>query len=156
MSCEVVQKHQAKAAQRDVRLVFSCSDSASKQVMSSDVDRVKQVLDALISDAIQTVDQWGCVRVDLSVNEESQSLVWTLEASASKSDVLLTELYEKFWQSDRYHFRLQQGPGVELALSKALIQFLGGQAMYKTTADLPSQLVVTFPWGACHSIKETV
>jgi signal transduction histidine kinase len=153
---EVVQKHQAKAAQRDVRLVFSCSGPAIAQVMSSDVDRIKQVLDALIFDALQTVDQWGCVRVDLSVNEASQSLVWTLEASASKSDVLLTELYEKFWGTDNYHFRLQQGPGVELALSKALIQFLGGQAIYKTTADLPSQLVVTFPWGACHSIKETV
>jgi K+-sensing histidine kinase KdpD len=153
---EVVQKHQTKAAQRDVRLVFSCSGPASAQAMSSDVDRIKQVLDGLIFDAVQAVDQWGCVRVDLSVNEVSQSLVWTLETSASKGDLLRTELYEKFWRNDNYRFRLQQGPGVEMALSKALIQFLGGQAVYRTTADLPSQLMVTFPWGACHSIKETL
>jgi signal transduction histidine kinase len=150
---EVLQKYQVKATQRDVSLAFNCSKAASVQIMNSDVDRLSQVLDALVFDAVQTVDQWGYIRVDLSVSEASKCLIWTLETSVSKGSQLLSDLYEKFWGNDSYHFRLQQGPGVELALAKALIQFLGGQVIYKATADLPSQLVVTFPLSTCHSTE---
>lgn len=152
---EVMGKHQSKANHREVSLVFNCSDDGNSQLMNSDIDRLRQVLDALVFDAVQTADKWGCIRVGLSVNEGNKTLVWTLETTASKSSQRLSDLYEKFWHQGNYHFRLQQGPGIELALAKALIQFLGGKVIYRVALGAPAQLVVTFPLSARNLIWGT-
>jgi len=153
---EVMCKHQSKANHRDVSLVFNCSDDGNSQLMNSDIDRLRQVLDALVFDAVQTADKWGCIRVGLSVNEGNKTLVWTLETTASKSSQRLSDLYEKFWHQGNYHFLLQQGPGIELALAKALIQFLGGKVIYRVTLGVPARLVVTFPLSARNLIWGTL
>lgn len=152
---EVLEKFESKAIQQDVRLVFDCSKNANSQPMRSDIDRIRQVLDALIFDAIQTVDKWSCIRLDLSFDESKKILIWTFEISASKGGQMIAELHEQFWNNDHYHFRLQQGPGVELALAKALIEFLGGEVFYRVKLGSPSQLVVMFPLNERNLDQET-
>lgn len=50
-------------------------------------------------------------------------------------------LYEQFWGDFEYSFRLQEGPGVDLALARALIDLLGGDVKY--IASDANQLIQT-------------
>jgi K+-sensing histidine kinase KdpD len=61
------------------------------------------------------------------------------------SDGSHEELFKKFWNSERYKFKLQSGPGVELALAKALIYFLQGYVEYQVRPSEYPSLIVRLP-----------
>lgn len=52
---------------------------------------------------------------------------------------------ENFGTVKRYKFKLQAGPGIELALAKALIFILQGRVEYQVRPSEPPRLIVRLP-----------
>ena len=152
---DVVRHHQKQALQHDVNLIYTCSKETFLLEMYTDAQRVRQVVDALIFGAVQSAAKGKSVHVDASVDETQSYFQLTVLGLDVVTDIAQINLLQEFWCTDRYKFRLQEGPGVELALAKALIYFLQGSAQYRYVVNESSQLIVKLPMR-CTQTKVSV
>lgn len=143
---EVVKSHQLYATEREVSLGFTCAEEALTQSISSDEDRMRQVLDALVFGAVHTAQKWSIVHVDLALDAAQANWVLSVVTSGVPVAPVELRLWQSFWRDEDYRFRLQQGPGVELALAKALIEWLGGAVEFQVKVGEPPCLCVMFPF----------
>ena len=150
---DVVNQYQTLAADRDMSLGFTCTENAIEVVVSSDVNRLRQVLEALVYGIVQASDKWSMVQVHLTLDEVQQDLWLSFVSSGVSVSPPQIQMQTQFWNRDDYQFRLQGGPGVELALAKAMIQFLDGSVQFEHSVEFPSRLVVKFPANRHASLK---
>lgn len=127
---DVVRDHQKLALEREVNLFFTCTDEVFLLEMNSDEHRVRQVLDTLVFSAVQQAVKEQSVHVDVSFDEGKNYVQFMLNSTAVVIDCTQINLFKEFWANTAYMFRLQEGPGVELALARALIHFMGGHVTY--------------------------
>jgi hypothetical protein len=52
---------------------------------------------------------------------------------------------QQFWSEPDYIYKMQEGPGVDMALAKALLISLKGQAEFKTVKGQGDQLRLLLP-----------
>ncbi len=142
---DVVRFHQKQALEHDVNIVFTCSKDTFLLQMNTDAQRVRQVVDALIFSAVQSTGQGRSIHVDASLDSEKRDMQLTVISLDAVTDGADIQLLAEFWHNDHYKFRLQEGPGVELALVKALIYFLQGSAEYRYASDELPRLMVRLP-----------
>jgi signal transduction histidine kinase len=142
---DVVRIYQKQALDQTVRIAFTCSAETFFCEMFSDAQRVHQVVDALIFGAVQSSKKGSSIHVDLSIDEDKSYVRLMLIAVGAPSDGSHEELNKKFWNGECYKFRLQAGPGVELALAQALIYFLQGYAEYQVRPGEHPRLIVWLP-----------
>lgn len=141
----VVRAHQKQALDHDVNLIFTCSAENFPLEIDADVQKVRQVVDALIHWAIHLVDKQQSIHVDISGDEDSQAVKLMIIFSDTLISNAQTELLQDFWTNDAYKFRLQEGPGVELAFAKALIALLQGDVVYRTAFNELPRLELRLP-----------
>lgn len=148
---EVVKSHQSDAAERDVSLGFTSSEEALTPFIRADADRIRQVLDALVFWAVHAAQRWSIVHIDLALDASKANWRLSVVTSGVPMDAAELELLRAFWRDDDYAFRLQEGPGVELALAKALIGYLGGAVAFEQAVGEPPHLCVMFPFRSVDS-----
>lgn len=141
---ELVSQHRLKAMERDVNLTFVCLDGTRDVDVTSDFERMRQVIDALVFNAVANARQWQMVRVVLAADDSSQGVVLMIEGFGASEDATGNALFDEFWNQEGYRFRLEAGPSVELALAKALIGLLKGAAKFQVDDDGSTRLVVRF------------
>lgn len=143
---DVVRGHQKLALEREVNLFVTCSDETFVLQMKSDEQRVRQVVDALVFNAVQQAGKEESVHVDVSFDDDKNCVQLMLNSTAVAIDRTQINLFKEFWANTTYTFRLQEGPGVELALARALIHFMNGHVIYDVLrVDDLIQLVVNLP-----------
>lgn len=144
---EIVQEHQDAAADRDVTLIFKCNESLLSKTISTDIQRLRGVLSALISGVIQMLHPWSVAHVELTYSESRYAWFLSIAMSNASNDGRSMDLFKSFWNDEEYKFRLQEGPGVVLASAKSMLEFLGAYAKFEDAAstDAP-RLVVIFPF----------
>lgn len=142
---DAVRIYQKQALDQTVSLSFACNAETFFAEMFSDVKQVHQVVDALIYGAVQSAGKENSIKVDLSLDEDKNYVKLMLITEGLSLDDSQEELYKKFWNSERYKFKLQAGPGIELALAKALIFFLKGHVEYQIRPSDPPRLIVRLP-----------
>lgn len=152
----VLEKNQSMAQDFDVSLFLTCSDDVQSICIKSDIDRQRQVIDAVVFDAIQTSEKWSVIRLSLGVDEHERFLTLSIDTSTSSKNRSEPDLLDQFWNHDNYHYRLQQGPGVELALAKALLEFLGCKVSYQVTSESSTRLVLMFPISEHNLMQDLV
>jgi signal transduction histidine kinase len=140
----VISIHQKEAIERDVNLTFTCSVETFLDTYT-DFQRVRQVVDALIFGALQTAGKGKSIQVDVSLDDEKKCIKLMIISLDTFTHGVQIELLKEFWCNERYKFRLQEGPGVELALAKSLIYFLQGDAEYRYALDESPRLIVKLP-----------
>ncbi len=142
---DVVRLNQKQALERDVNLFFTCSKDTYLLEMNTDASKVRHIVDALVFGAVQSACHGQSVHVDVSLDEDRcfmRLVLISLNALPCSAQSLLLK---EFWHNQCYKFKLQEGPGVELALAKAMIFFLKGQIEYRATPNSPPRLIVKLP-----------
>ena len=94
-----------------------------------DPDRLRQVLNSLIDNAIKfTSEGKVALRVSLQEEEESHTLVRFVveDTGIGIPESKLDKLYEAFWQADTSSTRRYGGTGLGLAIAKRLVRMMGG------------------------------
>ena len=142
---DVVRGNQKQAQGLSVNLDFACDNNIYFLEMTTDKKRVKQIADALIYGAIQSAGKGNSIHVHLALTNEKQAMNLLISTSEVLADAANTRLLQKFWSTDHYKFRLQEGPGVEMAFAKAMIYSLQGRAEYRIASNENSRLMVTLP-----------
>lgn len=141
----VVRLHQPMAREHDVNLLFTCSNDLFLIEMYSDVLRVRQVVDALIFGVIQSTRKGESVHIDMLLDTLKTGVTVKMIFLDACADIAQIELFKEFFLGGSYKFRLQEGPGIEMALAKSLIYLMQGKAVFREVNKQKPELMVSLP-----------
>lgn len=142
---DLVQQYQVQANQLQLSLIFNCSDEAQLTTLYSDEERFTKLMHALISGALLGATRGAMVVVGLSLLAQSQSVEISIQELGGVAKLRHSELLKKFWNEPRYVFKMQEGPGLDMALAKSLLLSLGGRATFKSVKGQGDQLHIGLP-----------
>ena len=113
-----------EASRKDLELINAVPVTVPD--VRADAERLKQILTNLVSNAIKFTDE-GFVRVGARSSPEGDSILLTVEDSGiGIAPEVIPTLFERFKQADASHTRRHAGVGLGLAISKALVEKMGG------------------------------
>ena len=138
----------ALASIRQVRLAVAATDPAAPLYGRGDPDRVAQVLDNLLDNAIRYSPPGSTVTVTLSQqNDECHCAVHDCGPGIPPEH--LPFIFERFYRADSSRNRLTGGAGLGLAIARALVLAQGGQIRAESTPGQGTTLVFSLP--ACQA-----
>jgi two-component system OmpR family sensor kinase/two-component system sensor histidine kinase BaeS len=122
---QAVAGFQAQAALEGTNLVTVFRPDGEELWINTDPDRVSQILQNLISNALRYGQKGG--RILISTRKESDKLVISVQDDGSGiPSTALPHLFERFYRHERARTRENGGSGLGLAISKKLALLLGG------------------------------
>ena len=122
------------------------SSLTSLVITSSDL-AVRQIITNLVANAIKYTPPNGSVQVELAADQHE--LTWRVRDSGiGLSPDEQRRLFTKFFRSQRPEARLIKGTGLGLALTKALVDRLGGTIEVESVMDQGSTFTVRLPRAA--------
>jgi two-component system, sensor histidine kinase and response regulator len=118
-----------RARQKQLQLSFSV-DAALPRMVRGDASRVRQVMTSLIGNAIKFTEQ-GEVAVRMALESEAGEIV-TIRVTVRDTGIGIAAercapLFKGFEQGDNSATRKYGGAGLGLAISKQLVEMMGGQ-----------------------------
>jgi K+-sensing histidine kinase KdpD len=141
----LVQKYQAQAHQLDVSLIFNVSDDVLSVMLRSDLERFTKMLEALLGGALASATRGAVLVVALSLRSEQQAIELAIYEVGGADKSAQSKLLQHFWSEPHYVYKMQEGPGVDMALAKALLISLKGQAEFKSVKGQGDQLRLLLP-----------
>ncbi len=141
----VFDKYQLHALERSIPLRFFCEPEAESVSVLADEIRLRQVLYALVFNAIEMAEAWDVIDLHLYWHEDKNVLKLIVQSTQTKLDRKRLSLLEEFWNTDNYQFHLQEGPGVEMAMAKSLIRLARISAKYEVNQDHVGALELLLP-----------
>jgi CheY-like chemotaxis protein/anti-sigma regulatory factor (Ser/Thr protein kinase) len=113
-----------------------------------DARRIRQVLLNLLSNAIKFTEQ-GSVQVSVTclkdMGEQALICITVKDSGLGISEDKLDFIFEKFSQIDSAYNRKNQGIGLGLAITKELVEKMGGLITVKSTLGKGSEFGFTLP-----------
>ncbi|MBA3805245.1 MAG: GAF domain-containing sensor histidine kinase, partial [Acidobacteria bacterium] len=107
-------------------LSIQMSLSEELPVVRTDPERVRQVLMNLLSNAVKFTEM-GSVHVHVLPSEQGSVQINIMDTGIGFDTKAFPHVFEEFSQADTSNTRAYSGTGLGLAVSKRLIQRLGGQ-----------------------------
>ena len=142
---DLVQEHQSQALARDVSLIFNATEHVQSMVLCSDRQRFTHMLEALLAHALNSATRSSVVVLGLGWHSDQQAFEVALYELGAAVDPEQSRLLQQFWHDPHYVYQLQAGPGLSLALAKALMHSLQGRAEFKSVRGQGDQLRVWLP-----------
>lgn len=129
------------AQEKGIELVFKSNfDNTS---IDFDSEKVRQVLSNLISNSIKFTEK-GRVSVFLS-EQEKQYTISVKDTGRGISEEEQLAVFERFYQVENNSFKVSQGTGIGLALTKELVQLMNGTIQVKSAPDIGTTFTITLP-----------
>jgi signal transduction histidine kinase/CheY-like chemotaxis protein len=131
-------------------LTLDCSFSGNiPESVKGDGERIKQVLNCLLSNAIKFTSEGG-VRVKVTTIDGSQPDMTTLRMAVVDSGIGISEanmskLFIRFSQVDSSDTRKYGGSGLGLVITKQIVELMGGNISVQSTVDVGSTFIVEIP-----------
>jgi signal transduction histidine kinase len=139
---EVVEAHRVQAGERAQEL--SVTAPSGPLYLETAELALRQILTNLVANAIKYTPANGHIRVELL--GEAEAVVWkVVDDGIGLSPDEQAKLFGKFFRSQRPEARLTKGTGLGLALTKALIERLGGSIEVRSAVDQGSTFTVRLP-----------
>ena len=134
--------HGPQAQQKDVTLLVEGGDTLS--LVNVDADRIAQVLDNLVSNALRHTPAGG--RIILSgqqVNGEVRLQVADTGSGIASDE--LPHLFNRFYRGDKARQRHAGGSGLGLAIAKSIVTNHGGRIWAKSEQGRGATFVIGLP-----------
>ena len=109
-----------------------------------DKDKMSQVLNNLISNAVKYTDNYG--NIQITVIQENENVVITVEDNGcgiDDNDILY--IFERFYRTDKSRNRSTGGAGIGLTITRAIVQLQGGTIHVESKKGVGSLFKVTIP-----------
>lgn len=119
---------------KEVKLIFE--NEMSKKNIRCDIigehidvcvdkDKMSQVLNNLISNAVKYTDNYG--NIQITVIQENENVVITVEDNGyGIDDNDIPYIFERFYKTDKSRNRSTGGAGIGLTITRAIVQLHGG------------------------------
>jgi signal transduction histidine kinase len=143
----VVARHEAEAARRGIALRVSVGEGADQIV--ADPDRIEQVVENLVANALRFTPSGG--GIDLSSRLDGELvIVAVVDSGEGIAAQHLAHVFDRFYKADSSRARDQNGSGLGLSISKAIVERHHGRIEVTSvpgrtsfTISLPQQPEIT-------------
>lgn len=131
-------------------LTLDCSFSGNiPEMVKGDGERIKQVLNCLLSNAIKFTSEGG-VRVKVATIDGDEPDKTTLriavvDSGIGISDANKSKLFIRFSQVDSSDTRKYGGTGLGLVITKQIVELMGGNITVQSKEDIGSTFIVEIP-----------
>ncbi len=126
----IVDIYRAPLAEKELHLHVEVE--APLPQVSADADRITQVLDNILSNAIRYVPAGSTVRIS-AAKEQGGVTVRVADNGPGVPETDLPKLFERFWRGDPSRSRATGGSGLGLAIARRVIEAHEGRIWAETT-----------------------
>jgi signal transduction histidine kinase len=141
---KVVVLHSGNAKKKGIEIHLKVDEHLPK-VFVMDVTKVSQVLNNLVQNAIKFTD-YGFVHLRVGQSATGEKIQFSITDSGIGIPLeQQNQIFDRFRQLDNFITRQQEGSGLGLALSKDLVEFMGGEIWFESKPDLGSTFHFTLP-----------
>jgi len=125
------------------RIRFVKEIDAALPMLSTDQDKVKQILMNLLSNAVKFTTE-GTITIAAQHHDGAITVAVTDTGIGIPAEAL-ARIFEEFHQVDSSTTRQYGGTGLGLSISRRLAQLLGGDVTVQSTVGVGSTFIVTLP-----------
>jgi signal transduction histidine kinase len=123
---QVVERMKPQVAQKGIRLESDIQDNPPKLWL--DPDRINQVMNNLISNALRYTPENGVITIQTSYQSNANSFLVSITDTGSGIDPEnLPFVFDRFYRADKSRTRSSGGSGLGLAIVKQLVEAHGGE-----------------------------
>lgn len=126
---------------KDIKLILELGKFSFKTY--SDSNRIKQVLNNLIINAIKFTES-GSITYGYDKNDK-EIIFFVKDTGRGISDKDINKIFERFYRVQSITQKKQEGTGLGLTISKAVIELLGGKIWVESEIDKGSTFYFTIP-----------
>jgi signal transduction histidine kinase len=132
-----------KAGKKEIEFRISVDKSRPETVIESDLYRIKQIFNNLISNSIKFTTQ-GYIEIGYTLNDDN--IVFHVKDTGIGIDSSHHQaIFERFRQVDLAKTRKYGGNGLGLSISKNLVELLGGKIWVESEPEQYSNFYFTIP-----------
>ncbi len=136
--------YRPQAKKRGVQLKTSKALEEHESIIQTDHMRLRQVLNNLINNAVKFTEQG---HIEFGYEREANYLrFFVKDTGIGIAPDLLQEMFERFRQEELEDSRKMGGNGLGLAISKKLVEMLGGQIGVNSVKGEGSEFYFTIPY----------
>jgi two-component system sensor histidine kinase BaeS len=119
----VVERYSPQAAARGIHISLHLSDPLPD--LSLDAQRIEQILNNLLDNALRHTPDGG--KIEVSLTSTAQQVVLSVhDSGAGIPEDALPFIFERFYRADRSRSRAEGGTGLGLAIARQLAEAHGG------------------------------
>ena len=153
---KTIKSHLVSADEKGLELIYSISSKIPPYLVG-DPDRLQQVLNNLISNAIKFTDKGEIVVTikDTVIFGESIELQFSVsDTGIGIPSNAMDKLFKSFSQIDGSYTRRYKGTGLGLAISKQLVELMGGKIWVESEEGKGSTFYFTIPFKIGNKSEE--
>lgn len=134
---------------------FTVYSEIDELIMDVDSEKLSTIISNLLSNAIKFTPPLGKIVLHINNEDNSKLVLKVTDTGTGISKEELPHIFNRFYQADATVTRKRDGTGIGLALTKELVQLLGGQISVLSTPDDGSVFKVELPITQ-NALKTTV
>lgn len=144
---QTLRKRSPEAQQRELNIQIESEPDLP--LVNVDPDRLVQVLDNLVSNALRHTAAGGQVTLSAAVQDDQQSVV--LQVSDTGDGIAVDDLpfvFDRFYRADQSRQRQGAESGLGLAIAKSIVESHGGSISVSSTVGRGATFTITLPVAA--------
>jgi signal transduction histidine kinase len=129
-------------------LMFSIEVSPDAPIITADWEKLRRIVENLVSNAIKFTQRGGTIVVRVTYNEPEDQIVLAVEDSGigiAQDDI--PKIFERYTQKDKSAYRRYKGSGLGLAVVKELVELHKGSIKVSSECKKGSTFSVSIPVG---------
>jgi signal transduction histidine kinase len=133
------------ASENGIELKSDISGTDDELTISADPDRLSQVLNNLVSNAVRYTPQGGAITLRAEHFSEGVRLV-VADTGSGISAEDLPHIFDRFWKAEQSRSRHERtGSGLGLAIARQLVQAHGGEIHAESEPGRGTRFIVEIP-----------
>lgn len=148
--------YESLALQKGITLHFTADQDAFW--ILTDRDKMDKVVLNILSNALKFTDE-GKIEIALYQNKEAQTNAFALTIRDTGKGIAAAKLpyiFTRFYQADPSDTRSAEGTGIGLALTKELVDLMGGQIGAESIEGLFTQIRIDMPFQLADAVTESI
>lgn len=147
---DVFNLHSLSASEKKISLVTSLDSEDGSCLINSDKFKIQQILNNLINNALKFTEK-GYVKFGYKLTG-SKIQFFVEDSGIGISQEFHDIIFERFRQVETGHSRKYGGVGLGLAISRDLVQLLGGEIWVTSTPSAGSTFFFSLPYMPAHKV----
>ncbi|MDP9078673.1 MAG: ATP-binding protein [Bacteroidota bacterium] len=146
--------YESLALQKGITLRFTADRDALW--LLTDRDKMDKIILNILSNSLKFTDK-GKVAITLRQNTEAPGSAFILTVTDTGKGIPAAKvpyIFTRFYQADPSDTRSAEGTGIGLALTKELVELMGGQITVESKEDLFTQIRIDMPYQGVETIAE--
>jgi two-component system sensor histidine kinase VicK len=141
---EVADRFAFQLLQRNTEITIVVEQGMPKILM--DRDKIDQVLDNLVSNAIKYTGDEGRIELGAKQNDQNELEIFVKDNGIGIPQKDLSRIFERFYRVDKARSRNMGGTGLGLSIAQEIIRAHGGDILLESEYNLGTRVTFTIPY----------